>query len=287
MPAASRVFAPDLLDGRVALVTGGGTNLGLAAATELLACGARVVVAGRREEVLQAAVAVLGDGASLVVGDVRDAGQAVRMVAAVHERHGRLDVLVNNAGGQFLAPAEDISAKGWAAVQRLNVGGTLTMTEAAAALGFGPDGGTVIDVTVSPHQGFPAMAHSGAARAAVEALVREQAAALGPQGIAVIALAVGRFDTASLRKYPDVVRRSAARTVPLGRLGTPEEFAWAVALLASPLGRTLTGTTVTVDGNLDNWPGTWPPPDLVGEDGTVPTEDRAPAGTPPRPGPVG
>jgi citronellol/citronellal dehydrogenase len=287
VPPASRVFAPDLLAGQVALVTGGGTNLGLAAARELLACGAHVVVAGRREDVLQAAVETLGDGASHAVGDVRHADEAVRMVATAHERHGQLDVLVNNAGGQFFAPAEDISAKGWAAVQHLNVGGTLTMTEAAAALGFGPGGGTVIDVTVSPHQGFPGMAHSGAARAAVEALVRDQAAALAPQGVAVVALAAGRFDTESLRKYPEAVQRSAARTVPLGRLGSMEEFAWAVALLASPLGRSLSGTTFTLDGNLDNWPGAWPPPHLTEDDGTVPTETRRPTATPPRPGAVG
>lgn len=287
MPAASRIFAPDLLAGRVALVTGGGTNLGLAAARELLACGAQVVVTGRREDVLRHAVASLGDGASYAVGDVRHADEAVRMVATAHERHGQLDVLVNNAGGQFFAPAEDISTKGWAAVQHLNVGGTLTMTEAAVALGFGPGGGTVIDVTVSPHQGFPGMAHSGAARAAVEALVRQQAAALGPQGIAVLALAAGRFDTASLRRYPDAVQRSAARTVPLQRLGTMEEFAWAVALLASPLGRSLSGTTFTLDGSLDNWPGAWPPPHLTDATSTVPPEPRRPPAAAPRPDAVG
>jgi len=282
MPTASRVFASGMLAGQAALVTGGGTNLGLAAARELLVCGAEVVVAGRREDVLQAAVTTLGEGASYVVGDVRHADEAVRIVAAAHERHGRLDVLVNNAGGQFFAPAEEISAKGWAAVQHLNLGGTLTMTEAAVALGFVPGGGTIIDITVSPHQGFPGMAHSGAARAAVEALVREQAAALRPQGIAVVALAAGRFDTESLRKYPEAVRRSAARTIPLQRLGTVEEFAWAVALLASPLGRSLSGTTVTLDGSLDNWPGAWPPPHLTGDDGAVPTEARRPAPAPPR-----
>jgi len=287
MPAASRVFAPDMLAGQVALVTGGGTNLGLAAARELLACGAKVVITGRREDVLQAAVASLGDGASYAPGDVRHADEAVRMVASAHERHGRLDVLVNNAGGQFFAPAEDISAKGWAAVQHLNLGGTLTMTEAATALGFGPEGGTVIDVTVSPHQGFPGMVHSGVARAAVEAVVRDQAAALRPQNIAVVALAAGRFDTASLRKYPEPVRRSAAQTVPLQRLGTVEEFAWAVALLASPLGRSLTGTTFTLDGSLDNWPGAWPPPHLTSEDGAVPAEERGPTPTFPPPPAVG
>src|SRR3954471_22896841 len=137
MAAASEIFAPDLLRGRVALVTGGGTNLGREAARELLACGGRVGVAGRRAEVLEAAVADLGPGASAVAGDVRDPEAAAVIAAAPIERHGRLDVLVNNAGGQYFVPAEDITAKGWAAVRRLNVSGTVTMTRAALDAGLG------------------------------------------------------------------------------------------------------------------------------------------------------
>ncbi len=273
--AASEIYAPDLLAGRVALVTGGGTNLGREAARELLAAGAQVVIAGRREEVLEEAVADLGPGASAVAGDIRDAAGCEAIVRAVIARHGRLDVLVNNAGGQYYVPAEAISDKGWAAVQRLNVGGTLGMLEAAAEHGFGPEGGVAIDVTVSPHGGMPAMAHTGAARAAVEALGAELAARWAPRGIAVTSLAVGRFDTASLRKYPDVVQRGLASTVPLGRLGSMREFGWTVVLLASPLGRAFSGTTVTLDGGVDNWHGAWPREDAAEADGTVPTEARA------------
>ena len=131
MAPASEIFAPDLLRDRVALVTGGGTNLGREAARELPRCGARVVVAGRRPDVLEEAVADLGERATAVAGDVRDPAAAAAIAAAPLERHGRLDVLVNNAGGQYFVPAEDISAKGWAAVHRLNVGGTVTMTRAA------------------------------------------------------------------------------------------------------------------------------------------------------------
>jgi citronellol/citronellal dehydrogenase len=273
--AASEIFAPDLLAGRVAVVTGGGTNLGRAAAAELVACGASVVIAGRRAEVLDEAAAMIGDGCSIVPADIRELDQAAAIVDAALERHGRLDLLVNNAGGQYFVPAEAITAKGWRAVQRLNVGGTTTMTQAAVERAFRPaGGGMVVNVTVSPHHGMPAMAHTGAARAAVEALTREWAAQWAADDIAVVAAAIGRFDTESLRKYPEVVHRGASRSVPLQRLGTMQEFAWLIAMLATPLGRALSGSTVTLDGACDNWTGPWPPPTLTEETGEVPTEAR-------------
>jgi citronellol/citronellal dehydrogenase len=135
--------------------------------------------------------------------------------------------------------------------------------------------GTIVNVTVSPHHGFPAMAHTGAARAAVEAITRDLAAAYGVHGITVVAVALGRFDTESLRKYPAELWRSAAATVPLQRLGRLEEYGWLIALLASPLGKALSGSVVTLDGALDNWSGPWPPGDLA-KDGQVPTEARRP-----------
>jgi citronellol/citronellal dehydrogenase len=275
MPGASEIFAPDALAGRVAIVTGGGTNLGRAAATELAACGAEVVIAGRRPEVLDEAAAAIGERCCTAPGDIREPDQAAAIVETALERHGRLDLLVNNAGGQYFVPAEAITAKGWRAVQRLNVGGTTTMTEAAVERAFLPAAaGTIVNVTVSPHHGMPAMAHTGAARAAVEALTREWAQRWADRGIAVVAAAIGRFDTESLRKYPEPVYRGAARSVPLQRLGAMQEFAWLIALLATPLGRSLSGSTVTLDGAADNWFGPWPPPHLVSDEGGVPTEER-------------
>jgi citronellol/citronellal dehydrogenase len=274
----SEIFAPGLLDGQVALVTGGGTGLGKAAAHELARCGARVVLTGRRAEVLDAAAAEIGPAASTVVGDIREDDSAAQIVDTVLERHGRLDVLVNNAGGQYFVPAEAIAAKGWQAVFRLNVGGTTRMTELVAERVMRPARrGTILNVTLSPHHGLAGMTHSSAARAAVEGLTRAWAQRWAADGIAVVALAAGHFETEALDKYPDVVRAGAARTVPLQRLGRPLEHAWLVALLASPMGRAFSGSIVTLDGARDNWFGPWPPPTLADEQGVVPTEARRPA----------
>ena len=260
------------------LITGGGTNLGKAAAEELVRCGASVVIAGRRSDVLEQAAADIGEPCSWVAGDIREPAQARALVQAALDRHGRLDMLLNNAGGQYFVPAEAITAKGWNAVQRLNVGGTLAMCHAAYELAMRPaGGGTIVNTTVSPHHGMPAMAHTGAARAAVEALTIELADAWRGDGVALIAVALGRLATESLRKYPAEMWRRAAVSVPLQRLGEVDEYGWLVALLASPLGGALSGSVVTLDGALDNWFGPWPPADLM-RDGEVPTEERRPAG---------
>src|SRR5215213_2122265 len=269
----SEIFAPGLMDGRVVLVTGGGTGLGRAAVAELRACGADVVICGRRLDVLERTAAELG--AHAVAGDVREPADAERIVRFALDRCGRLDALVNNAGGQYFVPAEAIEDKGWRAVTRLNIGGTELMTRVAAELGMRPSGGgTVINVTLSPHHGLAGMTHSSAARAAVEGYTRALAREWAADGIAVIAVAAGHFDTESLRKYPDVVWKAAARSVPLQRLGREQEHAWLVALAASPLGRALSGSVITLDGARDNWFGPWPPPSLVEEEGAVPTEAR-------------
>jgi citronellol/citronellal dehydrogenase len=155
------------------------------------------------------------------------------------------------------------------------------MAEAAArVMREQAGGGTIVNVTLSPHHGLAGMTHSSAARAAVEGLTRTWAEEWSGDGIAVVAVAVGHFETEALAKYPGVVRAGAARSVPLGRLGRPEEHAWLVALLCSPLGRRFSGRTVTLDGGRDNWFGPWPPTAFADGGGTVPTEARGPAPAP-------
>ena len=266
---------PGLLDGQVALVTGGGTGLGKATALELARCGASVAIAGRREEVLREAVAEIGERCSWVAADIRERADAGRIVDEVIARHGRLDLLVNNAGGQYFVPAEGIKTKGWQAVWRLNVDGTLNMARAAFERAMQPAAkGTIVNVTLSPHHGMPGMAHSGSARAAVESLTSELAREWAGSGVGVVAVAAGHFETEALEKYPASLRAGMARTVPLQRLGRVQEHAWLLALLASPLGRAFNGSTVTLDGARDDWFGPWPPPGLADEAGEVPTEER-------------
>jgi NAD(P)-dependent dehydrogenase (short-subunit alcohol dehydrogenase family) len=279
--AESRIFAPGLLDGQVCLVSGAGSGLGRATALELASLGAIVVGCGRRAEPLEETARLIADGGGrgeAVAADIRDEEAVERLVDGVIERHGRLDVLVNNAGGQFMSPAEAISPKGFRTVIELNVQGTWNMTHAAATKAFIPQrSGKVISVTISPHHGMPGMAHSGAARAAVENLTRTLSVEWARFGIKLCSIAAGQFDTEVLRtKYPKQVSENVARTVPLGRLGTPEEMAWLIAYVASPAGDFVSGTVLTLDGARDNWFGSWPPAGAADAEGAPLAEERRP-----------
>jgi citronellol/citronellal dehydrogenase len=277
----SRIFAPGLLDGRVCLVSGAGSGLGHATALELASLGAIVVGCGRRLEPLEETAAMIAEGGGsgeAVAADIRDEQAVDELVDGILERHGRLDVLVNNAGGQFLSPAEAISPKGFRTVVELNVQGTWQMTHAAATRAFIPQrSGKVVSITVSPHHGMPGMVHTGAARAAVENMMRTLAIEWARFNIKLCAVAAGQFDTEVLRtKYPKQVSENVARTVPLGRLGTPEEMAWLIAYLASPAGDFFSGAVLTLDGGRDNWFGSWPPTGAADEEGSPLAEEREP-----------
>ena len=277
--AESRIFRPGLLDGAVCVVSGAGTGLGRATALELAALGATVVACGRRPDPLDDVVNAIREGGGAAEPeplDIRDPEAVDGLFDRAVERHGRVDVLVNNAGGQFLSPAEAITPKGFRTVTDLNVQGTWQMTHAAATKAFIPQrSGKVVSVTLSPHNGMPGMVHSGAARAAVENMMRTLSIEWARFGIRLCAVAAGQFDTEVLRtKYPPQVAENVHRTIPLGRLGTPEEMAWMVAYLASPAGDFLSGCVITIDGARDNWFGPWPPPGAAGDSGEPLAEER-------------
>src|SRR5947207_331616 len=271
----SRIFAPGLLSGHVIVLTGGGSGLGRATAQELSACGATVVIAGRRIEPLEETTALCEGPCEPIVCDIREEDQVAALVDGVIARHGRIDTLVNNAGGQYMSPAEEICPKGFDTVVRLNLIGTWLMTHAVATKAMIPQqGGKVISVTLSPHHGLPAMAHSSAARAAVENLMRVLAIEWARFNIRTTAIASGHFRTDALKKYPQPVQDGVARTVPLQRLGEAEEQAWLVAFLASPAGDYYSGDVITIDGARDNWFGPWPPPHMIDEAGKPLAEER-------------
>src|SRR5215207_3106000 len=216
----SQIFKPGLLEGQVCIVSGAGSGLGRETALELARLGAAVIGCGRRAEPL-AETAALAEGLAGSFGheelDIRDEDAVGPFVDGVLERHERIDVLVNNAGGQFLSPAEAITPKGFRTVIELNVQGTWLMTHAIATKAFIPQGGgKVLSVTLSPHNGMPGMVHSGAARAAVENMMRTLSIERARFGIKTCALAAGQFGTETMRtKYPPEVVAAVPSTIPL------------------------------------------------------------------------
>ena len=219
--AHSKIFQPGLLDGLVCVVSGAGTGIGRDVALELARLGAVVVGCGRRPEPLEDTrrlIAGIGGEADVQSTDIRDEEAVDELIDWTLDRHGRLDLLVNNAGGQFMAPSESISAKGFRTVVELNLQGTWNMTHAAATKAFIPQGsGRVVSVTLSPHSGVPGVVHSSAARAGVENMTRTLAVEWARFGISLVAVAPGQIATeAFLNNYPELVTAQVAETIPLG-----------------------------------------------------------------------
>jgi citronellol/citronellal dehydrogenase len=258
-------LAPDALSGLVAIVTGGGTGIGAATARELARCGAKVTICGRRPEPIETVRAELeASGADVLAMpnlDVREPERVSALVDAALERFGRVDVLVNNAGGQFAAAAEAISPKGWRAVHRLNVDAVWDLTRTVAERSMIPNrSGLVVFVGFSPRRGVPFMVHASAARAALENLAGGLAIEWSRYGIRAVCVACGAIDTEGLRGYGREWVEEAERTVPLGRLGAPAEVSSTIAFLATPAAAYITGTTIVIDGGADAWGLATPPP---------------------------
>jgi len=255
---------PEANSGRVALVTGGGTGIGRATALELAGSGARVAICGRRPEPLERVrgeIQASGGECLAVAADLRASAGVDRVVGAALERFGSLDVLVNNAGGQFTAPAEEISDKGWSAVERVTVDAVWSITRAVATRAMIPGGGgLIVFVGFSPLRGIPGFAHACASRAAVANLASGLALEWSRHRIRTVCVAPGTIRTEGLDDYRAEAVERWARSVPLGRLGRPEEVASVIAFLASAGGAYVTGTTIVVDGGADAWGIGEPPP---------------------------
>jgi 2,4-dienoyl-CoA reductase [(3E)-enoyl-CoA-producing], peroxisomal len=256
------VFAPDLLAGKVALVTGGGTGIGLGIASCLARSGARVAIASRKPEHLEPALAQLrafGPGALAVEANVRDAESVGRMVERVTGELGRLDILVNNAAGNFYAASAGLSANAWRAVIETDLYGTFYCCQAAYPALRAAGGGRIVSISMTLHyRGWPQMAHATAAKAGVDALTRTLALEWAADGIRVNAVAPGPIPTEGVKKAftppttdaPDLFRMDAyaKRAIPVGRWGTPEDIGQMVTYLASPAGDWITGAVFVVDG---------------------------------------
>jgi citronellol/citronellal dehydrogenase len=257
----------DANTGRVALVSGGGTGLGRATALELARSGAGVVLVGRRVELLERTrqeIEDLGGAALVAPADVREPEAVERVVDAAIERFGHVDVLVNNAGGQFTAPAEGISDKGWRAVHRLGVDAVWSMTRTVATRSMIPRrDGLVVFIGFSPRRGIPGYAHATAARAAMGNLASGLALEWSRYGIRSVSVLPGMIDTEGLAGYGADKVEAWTRTIPLGRLGRPEEVGSLIAFLASPGGAYVTATSILVDGGVDAWGQGEPPPPPV------------------------
>jgi citronellol/citronellal dehydrogenase len=241
-------FAPDLLAGRTALVTGGGTGLGRAIAEGLSAAGASVVIAARRRDPLDVAAteitALTGNPVAADTVDIRDR-ETVEALAARH----RIDVLVNNAGGQFPQKARDFSPNGWRSVIDLNLNGTWTMTQVFGNQMLDGDGGTIVQVVALVGRGMPGIAHSSASRAGVVELSRTLAFEWGPK-VRVNCVAPGAFRTDGWEATYDEGVGNDMSGVPLPYPGRPADVANAAVFLASPAAAYITGECLYVDGGM-------------------------------------
>jgi citronellol/citronellal dehydrogenase len=242
-------FHPELLRGRRALITGGGTGIGRAVALGLSQAGADVVIAARREDVLKTTAdeiaSITGGNVAVDLVNIRDVEQVQQLAA----RHGDVDIVVNNAGGQFPTKARDLSPNGWRSVVDLNLNGTWNMTQAFGNQMLDARGGTIVQIIATVNRGIPGIAHSAAARAGVLELTRTLAFEWGPK-VRLNCVAPGQFRTDGWDKtYAEGVGGGVGLQ-PIPHAGHVSDIANAAVFLASPASRFITGEVLYVDGGL-------------------------------------
>jgi NAD(P)-dependent dehydrogenase (short-subunit alcohol dehydrogenase family) len=271
------VFAENVFAGKTAVITGGGTGLGREVALSFAALGADVAIAGRTAAALDdvaATITAMGGRCEAIPTNIRELDQVDALRDAVYQRLGRVDFLINNAGGQFPARPSAISDNGWRAVVDLNLNGTWNVTnrfmQPMAAAGFG----AIVNVvhTFSFDRGAPMFVHSGAARAGVVNMVKTLAPYLMRHGVTINAFAPGVFATPGMigAELETVGRTEQSFTNELVaegttvRMGTADEMAAMILYLCSPAGRYVSGSTVIVDGASmqTNWVNFFPDDNL-------------------------
>jgi len=259
------VFREGLFAKKTALITGGGTGIGLRTARELAKLGATVILASRTMDTLEKAAALIeGEGGSAIPVEcnVRVEESVKRCVEESLAKAGTIDFLVNNAGGQFPSLAENIRLKGWNAVLELNLTGTFLMCRELFGGVMRESGGAIVNVIANMWNGFPTMSHTGAARAGIDNLTKSLAVEWGRYGVRVNAVAPGMIDSHGLETYEPEFQsflRGAAKFNQTQRLGTEAEVAAAIVFLLTPSAGFITGETIRVDGGESIYSPWYPP----------------------------
>jgi citronellol/citronellal dehydrogenase len=248
------IFSAALFKGKVVIVTGGGSGIGRCIAHELAALGAHVVLIGRKlDKLFDVAGEIAADGgrASFHACDIRDEETVKNTVQAVIAVHGRIDGLVNNAGGQYIAPLETISGKGWDAVLNTNLTGGFLMARECYLQAMQQHGGAIVNMVADIWGSMPNMGHSGAARAGMVSFTETAAIEWARSGVRVNAVAPGYIASSGMDHYPPEagpMLREMRNTVPLGRFGTEAETSAAVVFLLSPAASFISGEVIRIDG---------------------------------------
>jgi citronellol/citronellal dehydrogenase len=245
-------FAPDLLKDQVALVTGGGTGMGRATALEMAQSGAKVVVLGRRPEPIEDCARTIreaGGEAIAISGDIRQPEQIEAALTRIRSEFGKLNILVNNAGGQFVTPARELNNKGFETVIRNNLIGSWQMTKAVADHFMLESGGSIVFVTACVRAGLSGFVHTAAARGGVLAMMKTLAFEWAEFGIRLNCVAPGTVKTEGMGHYPIAPEQwlKLNRNI-MGHMGDVEDIAAAIIFLASPLGKFVTGEEWYIDG---------------------------------------
>ncbi|WLP90498.1 SDR family oxidoreductase [Gordonia sp. NB41Y] len=258
MPYRS-IYAPDLLSGQVVIVTGGGSGIGRCTAHELAGLGAHVAIVGRNPDKLeQVRHEITEDGGSVSIhpADIRDESAVGDLVDATLQRHGRIDGLVNNAGGQYRSALKDISTKGFEAVVRNNLTGGFIVMREVYNRAMAQTGGSIVNMIADIWNGWPNFSHSAAARGGMFTLTETAATEFAESGVRVNAVAPGSIASSGLDTYDtkdtEFIQSGVSSQIPLQRFGTEAEVSAAIVFLLSPAASFITGSCIRIDGGAPN-----------------------------------